>query len=515
LPDTTQSEAARATTGRSVLSGGLWYVASYGIPQGYTLVVSIVAARFLGPDGMGRQSYIAFVSITLTSILSSSMYLAVMRYIGETAGRGRSELLPGLLWWAWRVSAVAAVLGGGVVGAAAVLGASPSSAWAFAAVVTAAGILHTIPTAVLIGLQRFRQASIVGLVTGFVGTPAVAIVLWQGGGITGMFATEAVIGVLNLLWTGTLARRSLAAVEPAEERPSPVEQSSLRRAVGRFAILSSAGLVLELIVGTRSEFFFLAHYSTDAQIAFYSIAYAGVAALRLIPRALAGATTPAFATLYGAGEISRIRSGYSRSLRLLLTAILPLTAAGLALAPELIEEVYGTNYAGAGTPVRILLLSFPVVGLSSLANALLSGFGRIKVPLFANAVGAAVDVALAFALIPSLDASGAAIANAAGQGMYALVVLVAATRIAAPIEWRGAALIRNAVASGAAGIAAWVVVDSLDGFSGLVAAGGTMLAAYALLAAVLRVLPGEDARWLEEAVPSSAVARFCRICASN
>ena len=107
------SEAARATTGRSVLSGGLWYVASYAIPQGYTLIVSIVAARFLGPDGMGRQSFIAFVSITTTSVLAGSMYVAVMRFIGETRGRGRNDLLPGLLWWAWRIEGLAALVGGG------------------------------------------------------------------------------------------------------------------------------------------------------------------------------------------------------------------------------------------------------------------------------------------------------------------------------------------------------------------------------------------------------------------
>ncbi len=107
-----QSEAAEATTSSSVLRGGLWYVASYAIPQGYTLVISIVAARFLGPEGMGRQSYIAFISLTLTTVLSSSMYVAVMRFIGETSGRGQSELLPGLLWWAWRIEAVAALAGG-------------------------------------------------------------------------------------------------------------------------------------------------------------------------------------------------------------------------------------------------------------------------------------------------------------------------------------------------------------------------------------------------------------------
>src|SRR3954463_12143867 len=310
-----ESEAARTTTGRSVLSGGLWYVASYSIPQGYTLVISIVAARFLGPHGMGRQSFIAFVSITTTSVLAGSMYAAVMRHIGETAGRDRTELLPGLLRWAWRIEGVAALLGGGTLAAAAALGAWPQGAWACAGVATAAGILHSVPTAVLIGLQQFRRAAVVGLTTGLAGTVAVTLVLWQGGGITGMFATEAVIGVLNLLWTGTLARRSLVVVE--RDNQAPVDTGALghlRRNVGRFALLTSIGLILELIVGTRSEFFFLAHYSGNAQIAFYSIAYSAVTGLRLIPRALGNSTAPAFATLFGAGALERIRSGYSRSL---------------------------------------------------------------------------------------------------------------------------------------------------------------------------------------------------------
>jgi O-antigen/teichoic acid export membrane protein len=515
VPGTSESEAARATTGRSVLSGGLWYVASTAIPQVYTLIVSIVAARFLGPDGMGRQSFIAFVAITLTNVLSSSMFLALMRYIGETAGRGQNELLPGLLSWAWRVEGGAALLGGGTLAVLAALGASPQGAWAWAAVVTAVGILHAVPTAVLIGLQRFRQAAVVGLVTGFVGTPAVAIVLWKGGGITGMFAAEAVVSILNLIWTGTLARRSLAraSIGAVEVAATPADRRDLHWRVARFAILSSLGLVLELVVATRSEFFFLAHYSTDAQIAFYSIAYSAVAALRLIPRTLAASTTPAFATLYGAGEHDRIQSGYSRSIRLLVIVTLPLTAAGLALGPELIEEIYGRSYAGAGTPVRILLLAFPVIALSSLANALLSGLGRIRTPLVANAVGAVFDLGLAWALVPSLEANGAAIANAVGQGIYALVVLGAAARIVR-VRWHPWALVRNAFASAAAGVAGWAVLQSLDGFSGLVAAGLALSATYAVLAVVLRLLPSEDAVWLDEALGSRALRAVARACSA-
>jgi O-antigen/teichoic acid export membrane protein len=502
--------AARATTGRSVVSGGLWYLASFGIPQGYTLVLSVVAARFLGPSGMGTQSFIAFVALSTTSVLSSAVYVALMRFVGETAGRERQDLLPGLLRWAWRVQVAVALAGGAFVAGAALFGAKPKDAWLLAAVVAAAGILHCVPSAVLIGLQRFRQAAVVGLVTGFVATGATVLVLWAGGGVTGMFAVEAVVGILNLLWTGALASRVLRAL-PASTSD---EVGVLRKQVMRFALAATTGVLLQLIVGTRSEFILLEHYSTRAEIAFYSIAFSTFMALRLVPQALGGATAPAFATLFGADEPDRIRSGYSRSARLLLLASLPLAAAGLALGPELIEEIYGHSYASVGRPVQILLLAFPVVALSSLANSLLSGLGQVRLPVVANGIAAAIDVAVAAALIPSLDASGAAAANAAAQGTYAAIVLVYAARQVGPVDWRPGFMSRVVAASVASGLAAWGMLHLLDGFAGVVAGIAVAVAAFGASATILRIVPADDAAWLDESFGRSlhgSVGRLARL----
>jgi O-antigen/teichoic acid export membrane protein len=497
-PEQVESDTAASTTGRSVLAGGLWHLASYGIPQAYLLVVSIAAARFLGPDGMGRQSFIAFVSLTTTVLLADSVSVSLMRYIGETLGRGREEQLPGLVAWAWRIEGVAAVCGAAVLVIPALLGAEPRGAWALAGVVTAAGVMHAVPTAVLIGLQRFRQAAVVGLTTGLVGTVAVTIVLWQGGGITGMFAVEAVVGILNLAWTGTLARRSFAPMRAGAGPPSAAPH--LRRSMARFALLSSIGLVFDLIVGTRSEFFFLNRFSSDAEIAFYSIAFSAVMALRLIPRSLASATAPAFATLYGAGSLDRIRSGYSRSLRLLLLTSLPLTAVGFALGPELIQLVYGESYKGAGGPIQILFLGFPLIALSTIANSVLIGMSHVRRPLTASAIAAAIDVGLALALIPVLNAKGAAIANVGGQGSYALLMLFFASRLASPVDWRPWTMLRGAMASGLAGLAAWGVDTALEGVevAGLCAGAAAAAAAFVLLGALLRILPADDAGWIDE-----------------
>lgn len=511
-PEQNEPDSAASTTGRSVLAGGLWHVASYGIPQAYTLIVSVAAARFLGPDGMGRQSFIAFISLTTTVLLSSSLYVSLMRYIGESLGRGREELLPGLLWWAWRIEGIAAAAGAAVLVVPAILGAEPRGAWALAGVVTAAGVMHAVPTAILIGLQRFRQAAVVGLTTGLVGTCAVTIVLWQGGGITGMFAVEAVVGVLNLAWTGALARRSFAPI--TESARPPGEARHVRRSVARFALLSAIGLGFDLVVGTRSEFFFLNRFSSDAEIAFYSIAFSAVMALRLVPRSLGSATAPAFATLYGAGSRDRIRSGYSRSLRLLLLSALPLTAVGLALGPELIQAVYGESYEGAGRPVQILFLGFPLIALSTIANSLLVGMSHVRRPLIASAVAAAIDVGLALALIPQLDANGAAIANVGGQGSYALLMLFFASRLASPVDWRPWATIRGAAASALAGLAAWAALTALHGVAGLCAGAAVAIAGFVLLGALLRILPADDASWIDASFGTKlfgSVGRLARL----
>ena len=121
------------------------------------------------------------------------MFVALMRFVGETVGRGDTRALHGLLGWAWRIEGVLAVLGGGALVAAGLLGATPRAAWLFAAVACTASTVQAIPTAVLIGLQLSAKKR---------RSPASSRARWlsqrfrrcsQGGGITGMFAVEAVV----------------------------------------------------------------------------------------------------------------------------------------------------------------------------------------------------------------------------------------------------------------------------------------------------------------------------------
>ena len=205
-----QTAGAAATTGASVVRGGLWKMLANALPQLYALVLSVVAARYLGPSGMGRQSFIAFVEATTITLLSGSFSLALMRYIGEAVGAGRAGsarwLAVRILW----IEMAAALVGGGALVVIAALGGTPRDAWLLAALAVVSSIVATVPGAVLAGLQRWRDATIAGLTTGGVGVVATIVVLSLGGRITAMFAVEAIVTTIALLWTGALARGALA-----------------------------------------------------------------------------------------------------------------------------------------------------------------------------------------------------------------------------------------------------------------------------------------------------------------
>src|SRR5437879_6127711 len=102
-PQAAGYDAATATTGATVLSGGAWKAASLLLPQLYALIQSIVAARFLGPAGMGVQSFIAFTELSVVNLLTVGLSISLMRYIGELLGRRRGGEVRDLLARAPRV----------------------------------------------------------------------------------------------------------------------------------------------------------------------------------------------------------------------------------------------------------------------------------------------------------------------------------------------------------------------------------------------------------------------------
>jgi O-antigen/teichoic acid export membrane protein len=485
-------DAAEATTGRSVARGGAWLLFARFVPQIQVLVVSVVAARYLEPELMGRQSFISFVIGSVVIVGTAGLPGGLNRFVAELQGAKLGGVARSLFWWTWRIEAVLAVVSAAAIGAAALAGAEPRGAWLFAALACAFSVMQTVPAALLVGMQRWRNATIAGVTTGVLSVPATIAVLAAGGGVTGFFVVEAAMVGFNLLWIGILGRNALVDLPPREPVPG-----SYRRGFLHFAAATTLFSVIELVVWRRSEFVFLAAYSDDAQIALYSIAFAAANALTRMPEVITAVTMPAVATLAGAGRHDRIRSGYWRGLRLLILVTPVIAIGAAALGPEVLEALYGSQYSGVRPVFLILMAPLMVLPLLSMTQAVLYALGKLRFLIFVGLAATVVNLGLAWLLIPAFDAVGAALSNAGAQVAAGVPGLIYAGRMMGPTGVSVGGVLRSLAVAATMGATAYLASAAVGGLAGV--AVGLLVGALALLAAgrLLKPLSRGDAEWVE------------------
>jgi O-antigen/teichoic acid export membrane protein len=335
------------------------------------------------------------------------------------------------------------------------------------------------------------------MATGGIGALATVVVLVAGGGIVGMFAVEVVVSAVNLVWTARLARRVLDGVGDDEGEGFGQARTSFMR----YLRGSNVDVIVGLVVFRRSEFFFLDRYGTDADIAFYSVAFATVTAFVRVFDGFAGVLAPAFASMFGADAGVRIRNGFGRALRLLTMLALPGAAGAAIVGPRLIDIAYGRDYHPAGRIFLVLVAVLPVLALVGVGHALLVGMGQIRVVVIAGIAAAIVNLGLDFVLVPRYGGVGAALANNAAQLTAGVPALVVAWRRAGGVRWRLASMVVVLMTSAVTAGGAWLGLHLAGGALGALAAltiGGAV--AMAGLLTAIRLQP-DDAAWVPDVLP--------------
>src|SRR3954453_10996938 len=131
-----------ATSEPAIVGGGLWTLLGRVLPQAQLLALSIIVARYLGPEEMGRQSYIAFVALALVQAATSGMPGALTRFVGELLGGRRGGEDMSLYRLARRVEALAAGLVLATLLAVAWFGGEPRTAWILAGLSAGLSVLQ-------------------------------------------------------------------------------------------------------------------------------------------------------------------------------------------------------------------------------------------------------------------------------------------------------------------------------------------------------------------------------------
>lgn len=183
-------------------------------------------------------------------------------------------------------------------------------------------------------------------------------------------------------------------------RPDP----QLIKGVVRFtAVTGLAGIIG--IINVRIDLLLVISIDSQESAGIYSSAISVAEALWLFSSSIALAS---FARV-GASDRQEAARVTATGIRYTLIVVVPAAIVVALIGPTAIEVVFGSRYADAATPLRILCIGTAVFAAQPLLNNYFTNqLGRPSIPLVLGIIALAMSVVASVLLIPHYGSSGAA-----------------------------------------------------------------------------------------------------------
>lgn len=399
------------------ITGGAVMTAASQLTVALTGALATVAvARLLGPSGTAAYTvalslFVMLMTVSTLGLESGVTWLVSSRRWGARAAFAQAQ-------------AAALVLGlaGLAVGLAA--RAIVPSAFEGLSVVLVLVVCAALPFALLwlfssyIALavdayERYVVAPALQSAVALAGVAGLAAAFGIEGAIAGLAASHVVTAVAMVAWN----RRRLPA-DTVAPRPG---LEPMREAVS-FGVKSYSAHALQFL-NYRLDLFILNAVAASATVGHYSVAISVTSAMWLLPSALSAVVFPRVAALTGSGDEAQRSMVEEKSLRhvaviTLLSALL--LAGGLV---GLVELVYGAEFRPAIELGLILLPGVSLLGIASVLSATTVGRGFPVYSLYTALISTPPTILLYVLLVPSYEATGAALASSVS---YVLSFLLSA-----------------------------------------------------------------------------------------
>ncbi|OBF32963.1 hypothetical protein A5724_20220 [Mycobacterium sp. ACS1612] len=402
----------------------LGFVAGAAVALG-GFICTTIAARLLGPQGMGVFAYAVWCVTTVATVTELGIAMVLQRFIPTLRAEDKPEAAEGLVGAGARLSVFAAIVGtvllvGWLHGPGASAMSAPLQvprAVLIAVIVAWFIVLNMSGTymAYLKGEQRFGEfarLSALSALTRLVVTLLGAWLFGVVGALCGYFAA-ALIGAPRI-------RRLL--------RNKPVVGQELRRDVVRFAFAGwSVGVISGLLWG-RTEIVFLEHYSGVGTVGLFAVASMLADMAMQLPVLLVTALLPAFSEKQGLGAHDQIQRLYRMMSGILTLVVVPVCIGIAAIAPALVPLVFGSEFAEVVPVATVLLIAAAVTCIAQTTVRLIYSTGKIGLLLISNGAGMVGTITLGFLVIPHFGLIGAAWSRASVQMLCVVIELWYVTR---------------------------------------------------------------------------------------
>ena len=408
---------------RSLASGSAHLFGATVVGHLGFFVAVLVLTRALPPSERGTVAFVIVTSLIAARIALRGLPDATMVFASANPG-ARSQLLTNLLS-ATTVSSLAVA-----VVACVALSALPLDLRGIGTaelLILGLGVLVTNAAEAgrcfLLGCSEFRDQALV-----LAAWPWTYAGFLLGVALTHGLNVTAALGCWAVSSGGAAATLFIIAIR--KYRLGRLDRGLLRAAL-QFGVRAWA-LSAARFMNFRADQFLMGFLATEAALGTYAVAVNASEALLYLPFALGAALVP----VLGGSEESARGERTLRALRALLFTTTVTVAVAAIVGPTLLPLVFGADYEASVIPFLVLLpgaLGFAVISVVEGALIAAQRPGRASVGFVAAVI---VGITLDLLLIPSLEATGAALAATAALivGGYASVV---AFRRVYPAPWSG------------------------------------------------------------------------------
>lgn len=401
--------------GGKLLRGGMGSFALKLSSKVLTLLVAIMLARILQPDGYGVYSFVVAV-LTLVAIpVNMGLPVLLMRETASAATHQNHALIGAL--WRWSTHLVLAA--SGIILLVGWLGLWASHGWMDETRLLAFAV--GLPMVLFLGLNNLRSSALRGLhrvVLGQVpdmlvrplfllaGVGAVVVLLPED-----EFTPERAMVLYTLAAAGAFV---VGAVLLRWCRPEGVRPSKPSSAMTRgwlAAIIPLAFLSGIQVINQNTDIVMVGLLGADSQVGIYRVAMQGGLLVIFGAQALNQVFMPYFSSIYASGDFARLQ-------RLVFVGAGATTLVALFVAivfwlfgPAIIRLVFGAGYEPAYIPLSILAAGHVFSATMGQVGALLSMTGYERQTLRGFLIAFGVNIVLNAVLIPHFGAAGAATAT--------------------------------------------------------------------------------------------------------
>jgi len=172
---------------------------------------------------------------------------------------------------------------------------------------------------------------------------------------------------------------------------------------------------------TRIDQYLVYRVLGSGALGLYGVAVSLAEMLSRIPGVLG---MVAFSVVASGREGSNPVAATLRRTGVVMGAVSVIASVVFPLAPAIVDALYGEEYIGAGSILRLLLPAIVFLSGSLMLNNHAAGMGYPRFLVASVVVALTVNVGMNFALLPRVGVGGAAIASGASYCLQCLLIMV-------------------------------------------------------------------------------------------